>query len=146
AEAGGVGGSIAVDPRGRAGQAKHAANAVEGVAVEPGGAAANGVGEIAEAGAGRAGLGCDEVSGERPDPALRNGQRAGSRCTALPGRQAGGGRSAVGGLQGAEVLAAEQRSSDGGGGDGRSAGGGIGDQHLASGAGNPSGGHGGRTA
>ena len=59
--------------------------------------------KLAGPGPRRAGLDRDEVPGEGPRPALRDGQRPGRGRPALPGRRAGAGRPAVGRLPAAEV-------------------------------------------
>ena len=73
-------------------------------AVDRGGAE-DGAGAAVEAGARRARLDRDEVPGEGPDAAVRDGQRAGQGRRAVPGRRAGGGVPAVGRLPAAEVRA-----------------------------------------
>ena len=60
--------------------------------------------EAERAGAGRAGLDRDEGAGEGPQPPLRDGQRAGGRPAAVPGRRAGAGVPAVGRLSDAPKL------------------------------------------
>ena len=54
--------------------------------------------EAERSGAGRARLDRDEGAGEGPQPAVRDGQRPGGRPAALPGRRAGAGLPAVGGV------------------------------------------------
>ena len=67
----------------------------------------HGAGEADEAGARRAGLDRDEGAGEGPQPPLRDGQRLRGGRAALPGRRAGAGVPAVGGVPVPEVRAAE---------------------------------------
>ena len=55
-----------------------------------------------------------KTPGEGPQPPLRDGQRLRGRRAALPGRRAGAGVSAVGGVSAAEVRAAEQGAGAGG--------------------------------
>ena len=86
-----------------------------GAADDRGAAGSIGAAEAERAGAGRAGLDRDEGAGEGPRPALRDGQRAGGGRAALPGRRAGAGLPAVGGVSAAEVRPAEQRAGAGGG-------------------------------
>ena len=59
--------------------------------------------EAERSGARRAGLDRDEGAGEGPQPALRDGQRPGGRPAALPGRRAGAGLPADGGLPSEQV-------------------------------------------
>ena len=66
--------------------------------------------EAERPGAGRARLDRDEGAGEGPQPALRDGQRPGGRPAAVPGRRAGAGVPAVGGLPAEEIRTAEQAS------------------------------------
>src|SRR5262249_17632900 len=79
-----------------------------------------------------AGLDRDEGPGEGPLAPLRDGQRLRGRRAALPGRRAGAGVPAVGGLPAAQVRAAEQAAVGGGGGAGGAAacggGGGVGER------------------
>ena len=71
--------------------------------------------QVDEAGARRAGLDRDEGAGEGPQPALRDGQRPGDGCPALPDGRAGAGVPAVGVVPAAEVRPAEQGAADRGG-------------------------------
>ena len=64
-------------------------------------------GKLRQAGARRAGLDRDEVPGEGPRPPLRDGQRPGGGRAALPGRRAGAGLPAVGGLPLRQVRPAQ---------------------------------------
>ena len=108
AEGGGVCRDSPHDQGGGAAQAEHAAERFgRGAGVDLG-PAAHGAGQADEAGARRAGLDRDEDPGEGPQPPLRDGQRLRRRRAALPGRRAGAGVPAVGGLSAAEVRAAEQ--------------------------------------
>ena len=56
-----------------------------------------------------------KTPGEGPQPPLRDGQRLRRRRAALPGRRAGAGVSAVGGVSAAQVRPAEQGGRSGGG-------------------------------
>ena len=102
----GVRGDAAADPRGGAAQAEHPADRIEGIAGQPGGAAADGAGAADEGGARRAGLDRDEVPGEGPDAALRDGERPGAGRRALSGRRAGGSLPADGTATGCASLSA----------------------------------------
>ena len=64
--------------------------------------------KLSEAGARRAGLDRDEGAGEGPQPPLRDGQRLRGGRAALPGRRAGAGVPAVGGVPLPQVRPAEQ--------------------------------------
>ena len=99
------------------------------------GGAEDGAGAAVEAGARRAGLDRDEVPGEGPDAAVRDGQRAGPGRRALPARRAGGGVPAVGRLPAAEVRAQAPDAARRRGGLPRPAGGRRHLQHVAGGAG-----------
>ena len=97
-------------------------------------------GQVDEAGARRAGLDRDEVAGEGPHPALRDGQRLRDGHPALPGRGAGAGGAAQRRLPAAEVRAEAPSGAVDGGGIRPAPGGGRDRQHLASGAGDAGGG------
>src|SRR5205814_950254 len=66
------------------------------------------------AGAGRTGLDRDAGAGEGPRPPLRDRQRLRDGRAAIPGRRAGAGLSAVGGVSAPEVRTAEQGGTGGG--------------------------------
>ena len=92
-------------------------------------------GQAVEAGARRARLDRDEVPGEGPDAALRDGQRPGPRRGALPGGRAGGGVSAEFGLSAAQVCPQVQEGTRDGGGVRGPVGRRRGAEHVAGGVG-----------
>ena len=112
AQGGGASGNAACDPRRGAAAAEHAAIGIEGFAAVDLGAAADGAGEVDEARARRAGLDRDEGPGEGSKPAVRDGQRPGDGCPALPDGRAGPGMPAVGVVSAAEARPSKQGAAD----------------------------------
>jgi hypothetical protein len=95
------------DPGRGAAAAERAAFQLRHPAEDRGGAE-DGAGAAVEAGAWRVGLDRDEVPGEGPHAALRDGQRVGEGCRALPARRASRGLPAVDELSVPEVRAEKQ--------------------------------------